>query len=115
MWQLPWRFSFTGRSWFDTEDHPHRVVIDLDAFDQSANQLALGRPIGSFQSITDHIREEAHLADHQLQRADFLGRSLQSNRLRFQRADPPAQFQDAGLELLAGDEALRVAGRIQVP
>src|SRR3954468_3355348 len=64
---------------------------------------------GGFRRNMHHIREEAHLADHQLQRADFLGRSLQSNRLRFQRADPLAQFQDAGLELLAGDEALRVA------
>src|SRR5688500_5683213 len=49
MWQLSWRLRFTGRPGFDAEDYPHRVVIDLDAFDESANQLAPGRPVGGFQ------------------------------------------------------------------
>src|SRR4051795_918298 len=109
MWQVATWFRISGRPGFDTEDHLHGIVINVDALDESANQLAPGRPISGLQSITDQVCEEAHLADYQLQGADFLGRILQGNRLGFQRADPPTQLRDAGLELLAGDEALRVA------
>jgi len=109
MWQVTAWFRISGRSGFNTENHFDYIVINIDALDESANQLAPGRPVGGLQSITDHVCEEAHLADHQLQGADFLDRILQSGGFRFQPDDTPPQLRDAGLELLAGNEALRVA------
>ncbi len=95
------RIGLTGRPRLDAENHSHRSVIDLDAFDESTDEIPLGRPVRDLQPIPDHVRKEAQLPDHQLQRADLFGCVLQGNRFCFQLDDTPAQLRDPGLEFPA--------------
>src|SRR5690349_10273011 len=62
-WQTAERLSGARRAGLDAEHHPHRVVADLDALDQGADDVAPGGPVRAIQPVADHVREQAQLAD----------------------------------------------------
>ena len=66
MWQMPMRFDPAGRSGFDAEDDPYRGVVDLNAFDESSDEIAFGRPVRAIQPLPDFVGKQAQFPDYQL-------------------------------------------------
>jgi hypothetical protein len=91
------------------EDHPDNIISNLDAFDEGADDVALGCPISSFQPTADHLGKEAELSDHELKGARLLRCIAKRDGVRLELGQPSAQVGDARLELAFVNEALGVA------
>src|SRR3954453_22251884 len=107
-WQTSERLSGAWRPGLDAEHHPHRVVTDLDALDQGADDVAPGGPVRAIQPVADHVREQAQLADAEPERVRLPRGLLQRGRLGLEPGDPTTQLHEPWLELRLADQALGV-------
>ena len=97
------------RARINPEDHPNHIIGNLDALDESTDDVALRRPVRTREPVVHHRGKQVELADHELQRADLLIGFLLGLGFSFQPGCPPAQLGQARLELRLLDQSLRVA------
>jgi hypothetical protein len=94
---------------WDAEDDVDLSVIDFDAADQGANDLAPSKPVGSFESVL-HLRSEVLQTTNQQPELAFRNGCVRElAHLLVECGEALSLASDARLELLFFKEALRIA------
>jgi len=94
--------------WWDAEDDLEVSIIDLDAPNHEAKDVALGRPVQNVEALAHASGEELQLANNQGQFALCFARSPHLPALLLQLRHPAPQIRDARLELAPFDYALSI-------